>query len=156
MRGTPALALTETLIRDVASHLPPEVKAVRACLTTHGWLQVWAVPSDAALDVSDYGFFEVSSSANGGSITSRGVQAPFGLGTWIPLVPGKLAFRLAVTDALDLIRDAVCRVAATWPAPDATVKAKSGNGGVLVWFEDSSGRQVLPACRIAGPSGGRS
>ena len=54
-------------------------------------------------------------------------------------------------DALDLIRSAVREVATTWPAPDAMVKARTGNGGVLVWFEDASGRQVLPASQVAYP-----
>lgn len=111
---------------------------------------MWAVPSDDALDV-DFGFFEVRIDAVGGSIRSRGVEAPFGVGTWIPLLPGNLAFRLAATDTLDLIRDAVREVAATWPAPDAVVKARAEDGGVLVWFEDASGLQVLPASRIAYP-----
>lgn len=150
MKGLPALALIEALIADVTPHLPPSVRAVRARMTPYGSLQVWAVPSDAAPDAGE-DFLETHADPAGGSVTSRGPEAPFGIGTWIPLLPTRLAFRLAVTDALDLIKEAVRRVATTWPAPDAAAEAEVQDGGVLVWFEDAAGHQVLPATTVAFP-----
>lgn len=150
MRGKPALDLIEALIEDMTPHLPPNVREVRARMTPHGSLQVWAVPLDAAPDADD-DFLETHAGAAGGLISSRGPEAPFGVGTWTLSLPTSLAFRLAVTDALDLIKEAVRRVATTCPAADAAAKAKIQDSGVLVWFEDATGHQVLPATHIAFP-----
>ena len=48
---------------------------------------------------------------------------------------------------LGLIKDAVREVVTTWPA----AKARVQDGGVLVWFEDAAGHQVLPATHVAFP-----
>lgn len=150
MSENSALDLIEALIEDVTPHLPPTVRTVRARMTPHGSLQIWAVPSDAPPDADD-GFLEARADASGGSVTSRGPQLLSGIGTLVPSLPAGLAFRLAVTDALELLKEAVRMVESSWPAPDATAKAKVQDGGALFWFEDAAGHQVLPATHVASP-----
>jgi hypothetical protein len=147
MRGLPALALVEAVIEAVRAHLPPEVRSVKVRLFEGRSLQVWAVPAIVPPEV-DYDFVEVRTDEIGGSVSTRGPEAPFGIGTWIPFVPSAIRYRMEVTDALDLLRDAVGRVVVNWPAEKAVTRARTDGKDVLVWFEDESGQQLLPEFRI--------
>lgn len=147
MRGHAALELVESVVTAVTPHLPPEVRCVRARLRGFG-VRVWAVPASVDVLDDEYGFLDIQVDESGGSISSRGPESPFGIGTWIPLVPAHLRRRLEAADALGLVRDAVTRVVPGWPDPHATEKSRIDGGEVIVWFEDDAGRLTIPEMRL--------
>jgi hypothetical protein len=147
MKGQPALAFLETLVAAVTPHLPPEVRRVRVRLLRGRLLQVWAVPADAPEADLEYDFVERRTDVSGGSLSTRGPEAPAGIGSWIPL-PRAIRQRVEAVDALGLIREAVNRVAPAWPAPHSEVKARTDGGQVVVWFEVVPGHPVVPEIRL--------
>jgi hypothetical protein len=72
-----------------------------------------------------------------------------GIGSWIPL-PRAIRQRVEAADALELIREAVNRVAPAWPAPQSAAKARTDGNHVVVWFENTPGHPVFPKIRLTG------
>jgi hypothetical protein len=151
MKGRSGLAVLQALISGVRTYLPADVSTVRVRLTGTGGFQLWAVPS-ALPDDAEYDFVEVRLTPSGGSLQTRGPEAPFGFGTWLPVF-GATRIRMEVTDALSLIQDAVQRLSGPWPGPNAVPIGRSDGNDVLVWFEDSAGDRLLPDIRITPPGG---
>jgi hypothetical protein len=149
MKGKPGLDVLQALIDGLRPYLPAGVRTVRARLTwTHGF-QLWAVPSDLP-GGADYDFMEVRITDGGGSLQSRGPEAPLGLGTFLPVF-GVARTRLAVVDALRLIQEAVQRIAGPWPEENAIPDARSDGDDVLAWFQSETGDRLLPEIRITLP-----
>jgi hypothetical protein len=149
MKGRSGLAVLQALISGVQTYLPADVSTVRVRLTGTEGFQLWAVPSDLP-DGVEYDFVEVRITPHGGHLETRGPEAPFGFGTFLPVF-GATRMRMEVTDALSLIQEAVQRLSGPWPEPNAVPKARSDGDDVLVWFEDSDGDRLLPDIRITPP-----
>jgi hypothetical protein len=146
MKGKPGLAVLLTLIDGVRQYLPPGVRTMRVRLTEMKGFQVWAVPSDLP-EGTEYDFTEVRLTGGGGSLQSRGPEAPLGLGTFLPVF-GAARLRIEVTDALSLIQDAVQWIAGPWPEGNAHATARSDGEDVLVWFQNEAGDHLIPDIRI--------
>jgi hypothetical protein len=145
--GKAGLALLEAVIDSLAPHLPPEVATVRGRVPVGRLTEVWAVPAGVG-DVTGYGPYEIKAGPTGGSFRTRGSISPFGIGTWVPFVPRSTIRRWVVIDAAELVIDAVHDIVATWPAPDAVVKARADGEDVSLWFEDPAGRRIFPVAVI--------
>jgi hypothetical protein len=150
MKGKAGLDVLQALIDGVRPYLPAGVGTVRARLTWTSGFQVWAVPSDVP-EVADYDFTEVRITDGGGSLQSRGPEAPLGLGTFLPVF-GTQRTRLEVADALRLIQEAVQRIAGPWPEENACTEARSDGDDVLAWFQSETGERLLPEIRITLPA----
>jgi hypothetical protein len=146
MKGKVGLDLLHALIDGIRPYLPAGVHTVRARQTRTGGFQVWAVPSDVP-DGVDYEFTQVRITDSGGSVETRGPEAPLGLGTFLPVF-GPARTRLEVCDGLELIRDAVQRVSGPWPEENALVKARSEGSDIVVWLQNEAGDRLLPEIRV--------
>jgi hypothetical protein len=104
------------------------------------------VPSDLPEGV-EYHFTEVRLTDDGGSLQSRGPEAPLGLRTFLPVF-GMTRLCIEVAGALGLIQDAVQRIAGPWPETNAYAKARSDGEGVLAWFQNDAGDHLIPDIRI--------
>ncbi|MDQ2838258.1 MAG: hypothetical protein M3Y42_06130 [Actinomycetota bacterium] len=69
-----------------------------------------------------------------------GTWAVFGFGTWIPLLPKKVAIKLAYLDVVETIQDFVSSESGEpWPGEGFEVRAQPAGNAVRLWFEDKSG-----------------
>jgi hypothetical protein len=146
MKGVKAQELLEHMIEALHEHLPAGVRTVRTRVGVAGGLQIWPVPSAAPAEV-DYGFWDIRSEPESGHVEQRGQWLPWGFGSWVPL-PRRLSMRIDAVAALECIQEAVQRVDAAWPTPDATVHARAEYHQIVVWFHDPSGGSLPPPIRL--------
>jgi hypothetical protein len=146
MKGKPALRMLDAIVEAIAANLPASVRKVRTRLAEPGGLFVWAVPS-AVPDEIDYEFWGGMSTDTEIGVGQRGIWLPWGYGTWLPL-PGRLRKRLDAACALETVQEAVQVVEPSWPAPDATAKARVEGDETTVWFENASGQPVFPLIKF--------
>lgn len=146
MKGEKAQEVLDYLIGALHEHLPAGVRTVRTRVGTTGGLQIWPVPSSAPID-ADYGFWDVLIEPQGGHVEQRGDWLPWGFGSWAPL-PSRLRMRMDAAAALECIQEAVQRLDAEWPTPDAEVRARVDHDQVVVWFHDSSSGSLPPPVRM--------
>jgi hypothetical protein len=146
MKGVKAQELLDYMIEALHEHLPAGVRAVRTRVGVAGGLQLWPVPSTAPVDV-DYGFWDIRAEPEARYVEQRGHWLPWGFGSWVPL-PRRLRMKIDAVAALECIQAAVQRVDATWPTPNAKVKARAEHDQIVVWFDHPSGGSMPPPVRL--------
>jgi hypothetical protein len=82
------------------------------------------------------------------STTLGTIDAPLGVGPWVPFLPKAVAMKLTMVDVVESVQSAVTAATkAPWPGRGFRVRAEQDGEVVRLWFGDEQGN-IIPAATL--------